>query len=1780
MVLEQSDQHYRSTSGSMDKNNYADYGEYSILWNSSGSFIYPDAIPANYSTVTSTAYATYSWNTGNHLAVHFNRTARKIAIFRSSCKIDESSVSWEASYFKNLFDTYLFSDIYYFVDESYLSKNNLSDSTELLIIPALNAKGNNYGFYSDSITKRCPQFKTKLENFLGKGGTIYTEGNGALLLEKVGVLSSGSISYASAYTPDNTGTVTLTAGSHPISTAAAANGGKIFTSALPSVNIAGSETIATLSGDGRPVVFLVKGTAAKGGKILCNTALPTVEGIAKAGENSRQLQWTLNSIIYAFSHSIDITRSVSNSLPTSVATGRNSVSYDRKDTFDVKLVVRNLSGQAIDNITISENTGLYFKFLNLKSGGITYTQSGSNVIFGNISLAAHGESVIEYRMVTPDPSDAIHEAVDKFLEKGTLMRASTAQASYSEAGSLNTYSRNKNYANIMFSARIFADADVNWKNFLGLDYQPFKVFLMMENKERTPAQNVVYTQYVPKDIPFYWSDKSIDIPILRTPGGKFVDVLKGSNDQNNPEYDMDHDGHPDAWLDTASIYPKGYTIVEEQVYWANPWNHLRTGSNEIVFEDIDHDGLTAKDTNGDGIVDVEEPGDKIRAWKITWNIGQMSGLQFYDPYCSLEVWVDPPDLVPLAAGVGKARGELTEDVAGMFMPYKNDIQASYLSDSTWAHWMDRDANGKVIFKDLVYQKINNYEGFTFIDVAGTNYQLLPTDRVAGKVPQPHREFLAVLSMGGEEIDMYHPTPSQSLYSKVDYKTIFDEQRVTPIRTTYTYWAPLPNPLQFEYLSDNFTIYDSLNNEIDYLPRKGKAKLVYDVYPSTEYTYYWIRGMGHDVDYNDPSEQIEGVQGLGDGVFGYMLYDIPKGMGGYHISLPKNADGSYNTDSLVKVEGKPFSKWLDNPNTGNKIEVWEDPFQFRIYIPQLLIPPALDDDNHDGVDDWIDDRGDRFHSNTGYLHDAFMLKNGEDYPNSPATPFQDDIYGMVNSGWDAGADGTYGDDFFETLGKTHIQICANYEGRGREGNLDIGKGGTVVVEEIFGGSPWVIFSHVLSAQARGVELKINSSAVPSMVKFGSDTVYIKHEITDEGEPHTFDANFDPYHVSRGYSQATVTAIAGGKDPCSQIQPDIVTSSIVDLARDSKTVTIYPGAANSTLTGGPKSVTGTFIELKVEVTNSSNDNWSNTTVTPDLSQIGASQLVMSYVAYPRPLVPDDNIGTFTAGWRFNQPENEVLIKVGNKLPEIQPTRRAYFIFLLKVDPSLKKGIYRVPFTVTADKVNYTGTNNGSINYAVPAVNFCVAEKNANGTIKEYQKFNIGKPVLKSLSVNLNSNFKGLGKAAWSGKEVSPSDFASMKALPVSSSGGQETIDLAKISTLPNADTSKLIILQKGIVSITQAVDSINITNSENLTYNYAPMGEFISADGPVYVTPTGPMIVISNKLYSVNGKMVLDTVSFKTNEEIIVGTLLKVSNLGTDVSQNTVITIYPGPFYKVIPDSLPSNCTIKDNNIVVSVGSVIPGESKEQLLYYKIVDNDQSDNLIKVIRMSDVEYRGTALDGTFKYTDPKEVNLFVYECRSKEVKWEGEGSAVTVTAEAKNLGIPAANVWFRIYPVIDGGIREFPIAEMKIDSFKTGAAITLSGNYTIPVGHKVEFVAVIDDGEKIYEVLENNNIKTILYSGPTGNNDIISKAKAGTFPNPFENNITFTYYLPEDMNKVSISIVNIKGGEVLNLTNCPASQGENSIIKDLSGLLSGTYYYRIKAEGTNNKTINYTGKIVKK
>ncbi|MDH7516706.1 MAG: hypothetical protein QHI48_12630, partial [Bacteroidota bacterium] len=922
--------------------------------------------------------------------------------------------------------------------------------------------------------------------------------------------------------------------------------------------------------------------------------------------------------------------------------------------------------------------------------------------------------------------------------------------------------------------------------------------------------------------------------------------------------------------------------------------------------------------------------------------------------------MDPPDLVPMAAGVARAYGKLDVDVPGMFYPYSPDLGAPNLSDTCWMNWMERDAKGGVRWKQLIQQKVNNYEGFTFIDTAAEHYTLKTTDRCLGTVPQPHREFIAVLSLGGEEIDMNNPTPEKSPYSNLEYTTIFGEKRNTPIRTTYTYYAPLPNPLQFEYITNNFMITDyNTGSVLRHLPAYGKANLTFEIDASTEYSYYWIRNAGHDVDFNDPSEAVEGVEELGDGVFGYMIYDIPKGMGGYKITLPKRGDGSYDIDKIVSIDGGPYHPWLKNRNTRDSISILEDAFAYHVFIPQILIPPALDDDNNDGVDDWIDDRGDRFQSKTGFLHDAFMLGNGESYPDEPKVPFKDDIYGWVTSGWSAGPDGTYGDDFFEKLGRTHVTIHAVYEGTGREGCVDVSKGGWLVVEEIFGGSPWVLFSHDLTAYAEGVNYALTSSANPTMARYGEDTVYIKHIVEDRGEPHVFDAQFDPFQISYGNGVTTLTTYTGGKDPCNLISPAVNFPAIIDpRVNHQNALVLIPNAdpTNPDLAGYPKTVGGSFLQVRVEVSNGTEWNWINTRITPVIPpELGSTKQVMSYVSYPRPLVPaqvdpatgkvirgGDDPTAFRAGWRFNQPEGEVLIKLGNRLPLLQAARRAYFVFLFSIDESLPKGVYRIDFAIDGDIRDIDGARKGSVDVAVPSCMFSIAPRDARGNVVEYQKLVIGTGRLDEIrTAMVKSTMTGLERVRWSKTDIAYTDFDTLRnTLPASYNAltGVETIDLSPLGTFPTVGLVRVYLLEQARVSSFSTADKLPVTTGESLLYTCEPGGKGTKTASALNVSTLGPKIILFKTVAEVNGVRVDDTtiVHLGQGRPPDVAVLLEVTNQGASIAEQTTLLVPSGPYFAPDAGLLPPQCSVRDGVTEISCGPLLPGETRRLTLHYDVAD----------------------------------------------------------------------------------------------------------------------------------------------------------------------------------------------------------------------------------------------------
>ncbi|MGC8749078.1 MAG: hypothetical protein ACP5RR_09430 [Candidatus Kapaibacteriota bacterium] len=1812
-ALQYSHVDYRFTNATMDSLLFPKFGEYSIYWiaegEGTGSFVYPDVLPKDFSNLTKFEYPQYEWRNSQHFSLQIKLNSQLVCIFQSEMKQNNATVTWASFYYKNLFDLTFYDNMYYFANEKTIDSIGISGACRLLIIPPFRKFSDDDKYYIDKIFAKYPNIKRRFDEFLARGGTIYAEGNAVYFLEKLGYLENKSVDFANSYNFTNEGniiSVDFTNINHPLAFTRLSVGKKLYGGSFPKINTNKAEVVAYLQGTQNPVVFLLRGKNANGGKIVVNTGLPTIGGFNELNKGSRQLEWTLNAIFSAFCSEIDVTRSIYNNLPPEITAGVNAISYDRLDTFELRIKIRNLSAYPMLNVTVTEWVRDYFQIIGVQNTNISFQISGNKVTLNNIALNPFEEKEIVILISTPDPNSKIHEEVNKYISWANYVYVSYCEVKNESDNGLEYFAKFRNYADLMFSARLIADTDLNWKNILYLDFQPFKVFTIIENKERTPAIETKYVQYIPKDVPFYWTDNSIDIPILKTPGGKFVDVLYGSNDKNKPEYDMDSDGYPDVWLDTASIYPKGYSIEETEVYWLNPWEYYRSGDS-LFYEDIDHDGKRAIDVDGDGIVDIEEPGDKIRVWKVTWDIGKIAGYEYFDPYCYYEIWLDPPDLVKLSAGVGKVYGTLDEDVPGMFYPYAKDIIKADKNDQRWKYWMETDKDGNPLWKQFIYQKIHNYEGFTFIDTMKENYRLKPTDHCVGTVPQPHREFIAVLSLGGRDIDMNSPVTTSSRYSNLTYKTIFNETRTTPIRTTYTYWAPLPNPLQFEYLTNSFEILDT-GGTVRYktLPMFGKALLKFTIDASTEYSYYWIRNAGHDVDYNDPSGKIEGVESLGDGVFGYLIYDIPKGIGGYRISLPKKNDGSYDIDKIVKIDGKPFQKWLDNKNTKNQVEILEDPFEYHVYIPQILIPPALDDDNNDGVDDWIDDRGDRFQSSTGFLHDAFMLGNGEDYKDWPKVPFQDDIYGMVTSGWYPGEDRTYGDDKFEKLGKTRIEIQAIYEGLGKEGNVEISKGGWLVVEEIFGGSPWVITSHTLSGFAIGSNLKLTSRVQPTSVRYGIDTTFVLHTIEDVGEPHYFNINFDPFHLSYGYGEVTITTYAGGRDPSNLIAPNSIMPTIIDPKVDSYRLTILPMAdsTNPALKGYPKTVDGSFLEVRVEINNSTDFNICNLKVDPVLSSsLKNTRLEFAYVLYPRPLVPakfdpttgkiiqgGDDFGTLRTGWRFNQPDGEMLVTLGNTLNLLQAGRRAYFIFLFKIDSTLPQSVYTINFTSAGEFISYSSQKMGLFNYEVPFAQFSISKKKFDKTIAEYQKFVIGQSELKRIDIQGNQPFNGLGLAKWSDLPITYLDFDTLKRtlnVVYDKNTRIESIDLSSFKSFPTKDFTKFYVLEKVEVNSSNLPDKFDLTKAENLLYEVQPYGNYVVSDKNLTLSSVGPRLIHFKRISTLDGQLVPENASILLNSGTRqIGVSFYVINIGSDIAENANLSFEIGKYFN-IDNSQQNILKISDAKYQIPIGLLVPGEMKEVKVLLNPTDQicmNWYDNTL-VVDNVEIMYNGprskfATKKETFSYLDETPLDVPSYDVFIKyfkpAVREVKAGETLNLFWEAGNGILPLPkNLKISVYAILNlkDTLLIFEDTLPKLDllqSFKGSTSFTLPDSL-----YFLEFKIVVDRENAIEEICKNNNVAQfpVELIGP----DWMRKVKVQ--PNPFDFFTSVSYVISQDISKLDAYIYTIDGAFITKIENCPHQLGNNYFLLEMPDIAKGTYLIRFEGfTPENNKVVNYV-KVIK-
>ncbi len=476
VLYESAARNYRTySSADADTILFPKYGECSVYWiaegSERGSFLIPEKLPSYYASLENKPYDNYDWREKSHYSIQFRWGGKKVAIFRSKILYENNTVSWESIYFKNIFDSYLYGNIYYFVNEDFLDTADINSSTDLLIIPSYSVNGQNQKYYIDQTFAICPKLKSKLDKFLKRGGTIYAEGNAAYFIEKLGYLRDGAVDFQNYESPDpvsNLVKVSFESSKNPLSYVDKAVNGTLWGLIFPKIEVDNAEIVAKTQAKGYPVCFALEGSAANGGKIVINTGLPAIGGYKEAKNGSRQAQWTLNAILYAWARKLDYFRSVYNEIPDTLTVGKNAVSYDRKDTFEIRIVVRNLSDAPANEVTIREYIRSYFEFVGVETSGINANFANGRLTINVGELLPKSEKVVVYKLATPDPDDPIHEKIDNYLSGKDKIYASVGYIDYESNAAKETFAQYRDYAQIMFSAFLAVDTDLNWKNFLGL----------------------------------------------------------------------------------------------------------------------------------------------------------------------------------------------------------------------------------------------------------------------------------------------------------------------------------------------------------------------------------------------------------------------------------------------------------------------------------------------------------------------------------------------------------------------------------------------------------------------------------------------------------------------------------------------------------------------------------------------------------------------------------------------------------------------------------------------------------------------------------------------------------------------------------------------------------------------------------------------------------------------------------------------------------------------------------------------------------------------------------------------------------------------------------------------------------------------------------------------------------------------------------------------------------------------------------------------------------------
>ena len=173
--------------------------------------------------------------------------------------------------------------------------------------------------------------------------------------------------------------------------------------------------------------------------------------------------------------------------------------------------------------------------------------------------------------------------------------------------------------------------------------------------------------------------------------------------------------------------------------------------------------------------------------------------------------------------------------------------------------------------------------------------------------------------------------------------------------------------------------------------------------------------------------------------------------------------------------------------------------------------------------------------------------------------------------------------------------------------------------------------------------------------------------------------------------------------------------------------------------------------------------------------------------------------------------------------------------------------------------------------------------------------------------------------------------------------------------------------------------------------------------------------------------------------------------------------------------------------------------------------------------------------------------------------------TYLQTAGSNGLPLGDLnWFPAEKATYMANRDTYIAAL-IDSQSNAKAIYVPGTYT--VDYKGE---MIPDNPTPMITPETVDVESEI--GATPNSYYLE----ANYPNPFNPSTTIKFGIPQQAN-VTLSVFNILGQKVFELTEKGLSAGSHSLNFDASSLSSGIYIYNINAVGINGQNFNSSRKM---